>query len=221
LSEALAKLAGIFRAESPRVLSSLIFYTRDLELAQDALQNACEQAAIKWPEQDTPNNPAAWLYTLAKHRLIDKLRQQRSRRAEQTIALIHDSFNRDAGVPESAYSIPDERLRLIFTCCHPTLNEQARVTLTLKTLCGLSIKQIARAYLSSEIAITQRLTRARRKIRDGIAYEIPYGESLEKRLPSVLVVIYFIYNESYSVYETKHLLEPIRLEKPSVWDAYC
>lgn len=206
MSDASAKLARIFRAESPRVLSSLIYYTRDLELAEDALQDACEQAAIKWPMQGVPDNPASWIYTVSKRKLIDKLRQNSSRRAEQTLALISDSFSHDAGVSETAYAIGDERLRLIFTCCHPALNEQARVALTLKTLCGLGIKQIARAYLSSEIAITQRLTRARRKIRDGgIAYEIPDGESLEQRLPSVLAVIYLIYNESYSAYESQTL----------------
>jgi RNA polymerase sigma-70 factor (ECF subfamily) len=188
------------------VLSSLIYYTRDIELAEDALQDACEQAAMKWPQQGSPDNPAAWLHTVAKRKLIDKLRQGSSRKAEHTIGLIRDSFNHDAAMSESAYSIPDERLRLIFTCCHPALNEQARVALTLKTLCGLSTKQIARAYLSTEIAITQRLTRARRKIRDGgIAYEIPDGESLEQRLPSVLAVIYLIYNESYSAYESQTL----------------
>ena len=206
MSDASAKLAQIFRSESGRVLSSLIYYTRDLELAEDALQDACEQASIKWPEQGTPDNPAAWLYTVSKRKLIDKLRQRGSRRAEQTLALIRDSFSHDSTVAEATYPIPDERLRLIFTCCHPALNEQARVALTLKTLCGLSIKQIARAYLSSEIAMTQRLTRAKRKIRDaGIAYEIPGDETFEQRLPSVLAVIYLIYNESYSAYESQTL----------------
>jgi RNA polymerase sigma-70 factor (ECF subfamily) len=206
LSETSAKLARIFRAESGQVLASLMVYVRDLELAEDALQDACEQAIKKWSISGAPDKPGAWLYVVAKFKLIDKLRQRSSRQAQKTLRLIHDSSYQDQDATEADYLVPDERLRLIFTCCHPALNDEARVALTLKTLCGLSIKEIARAFLSSEVAISQRITRAKRKIRNaGIAYEIPDGLTLEQRLPSVLSVIYLIYNESYSAYEGQSL----------------
>ena len=213
------KLARIFRAESGQVLASLVYYSRDLQLAEDALQDACEQANNKWPVQGVPTNTGAWLHLVAKRKLIDKLRQQQSQQNLQKLQLIEESlYMQNDTVAETDYEVPDERLRLIFTCCHPALNEAAQVALTLRTLCGLEVREIARAYLTSEAAIGQRITRAKKKIRDaGIRYEIPSAEQLHIRLPSVLKVIYFIYNESYSAYEgqslTRHDLasEAIRL----------
>lgn len=213
------KLARIFRAESGQLLASLVYFSRDLQLAEDALQDACEQASNKWPVQGIPANTGAWLHLVAKRKLIDKLRQQQSQQNQQKLQLIEESlYMQPDTTAETDYEVPDERLRLIFTCCHPALNEAAQVALTLRSLCGLDVREIARAYLTSEAAIGQRITRAKKKIRAaGIIYEIPNGEQLKIRLPSVLKVIYLIYNESYSAYEgqslTRHDLarEAIRL----------
>jgi RNA polymerase sigma-70 factor (ECF subfamily) len=186
------RLARIFRAESGQVLASLVYFSRDLQLAEDALQDACEQASKKWPVQGIPENTSAWLHLVAKRKLIDKLRQQQSQKNEHKLQLIEQSmYIRSDITPETDYEVPDERLRLIFTCCHPALNEAAQVALTLRALCGLEVIEIARAYLTSEAAIGQRITRAKKKIRDaGISYEIPNAEQLNTRLPSVLKVIY-------------------------------
>jgi RNA polymerase sigma-70 factor (ECF subfamily) len=200
-------LARIFRAESGQVLASLVYFSRDLQLAEDALQDACEQASHKWPVQGIPTNTGAWLHLVAKRKLIDKLRQQQSQQNQHKLQLIEQSlYMLPDAEAEADYEVPDERLRLIFTCCHPALNEAAQVALTLRTLCGLDVREIARAYLTSEAAIGQRITRAKKKIRDaGISYEIPKAEQLNIRLPSVLKVIYLIYNESYSAYEGESL----------------
>jgi RNA polymerase sigma-70 factor (ECF subfamily) len=201
------RLARIFRAESGQVLASLVYFSRDLQLAEDALQDSCEQASKKWPVQGIPENTSAWLHLVAKRKLIDKLRQQQSQKNEHKLQLIEQSmYIRSDITPETDYEVPDERLRLIFTCCHPALNEAAQVALTLRALCGLEVIEIARAYLTSEAAIGQRITRAKKKIRDaGISYEIPNAEQLNTRLPSVLKVIYLIYNESYLAYEGRTL----------------
>jgi RNA polymerase sigma-70 factor (ECF subfamily) len=200
-------LARIFRAESGQVLASLVYFSRDLQMAEDALQDACEQASKKWPVQGVPENTGAWLHLVAKRKLIDKLRQQHSHQNQCKLRLIEQSLYLHVDTPaETDYEVPDERLRLIFICCHPALNESAQVALTLRTLCGLEVREIARAYLLSDTAIGQRITRAKKKIRDaGISYEIPNTEQLSIRLPAVLKVIYLIYNESYSAYEGQSL----------------
>lgn len=200
-------LARIFRAESGQVLASLVYWSRDLQLAEDALQDACEQATSKWPTQGIPANTGAWLHLVAKRKLIDKLRQQQSQKNDQKLRLIEESlYVQSDTTAEAEYEVPDERLRLIFTCCHPALNEEAQVALTLRTLCGLDVREIARAYLTSEAAIGQRITRAKKKIRDaGISYEVPNSQQLSVRLPSVLKVIYLIYNESYTAYQGRSL----------------
>jgi RNA polymerase sigma-70 factor (ECF subfamily) len=201
------KLARIFRAKSGQLLASLAYFSRDLQLAEDALQDAFEQASDKWPIQGVPKNTGAWLHLVAKRKLIDKLRQQQSQQNQHKLQLIEESLYRQSNIEsELDYEVPDERLRLIFTCCHPALNEAAQVALTLRSLCGLDVREIARAYLTSEAAIGQRITRAKKKIKDaGISYEIPKAEQLNIRLPSVLKVIYLIYNESYSAYEGQSL----------------
>jgi len=195
----------VFRAESGRVLAALVAYSKDLSLAEDCLQDACLQAIEQWPERGLPGNKGAWLLTVAKRRLIDRIRRQSHQSNEHVLALVADSLD-SAHSEEEQQAIPDERLKLIFTCCHPALSEQARVALTLRTLCGLTAREIARAFLTSEITMNQRLTRAKRKIRDsGIAYVIPEGGALAQRVSSVLAVIYLIYNESYSAYEGQML----------------
>ncbi len=210
----------MFRAESGRILASLMMHTHSVDLAEDALQDALVEAAEKWPKNGKPINQAAWLLTVARRRLIDRFRKESLRSARTTLEAIVDTQPDLEGLCESETPIPDERLRLIFTCCHPALAENARIPLTLKTLCGFSAREIARAFLTTEININQRLTRAKRKIRSaGIAYEVPEGEALKARLPSVLSVIYLIYNESYSAFEghaltqTKLAEEAIRLAR--------
>ena len=190
-------LARIFRAKYGQVLASLMYFSRDLQLAEDALQDAFEQANQKWPVNGIPDNPGAWLHLVAKRKLIDKLRQLNSQKDQHKLQLIEQSLYSDKNeTSETDYEVPDERLRLVFTCCHPALNEAAQVALTLRTLCGLGVREIARAYLTSEVAIGQRITRAKKKIRDaGISYEVPTKEHLQDRLPSVLKVLYLIYNE--------------------------
>ncbi len=197
-------LARTFRAESGRILASLMMLTRDIDLAEDALHDALVQASHEWQEKGTPNNPAGWLLTTARRRLIDHIRKEKHRSAEATLQAIVDTQPTNKEVEHDTFK--DERLRLIFVCSHPALAEDVRVPLTLKTLCGLSTREIARAYLSSEVAMNQRLTRAKRKIRDaGIAYEVPEGDALYERLASVLAVIYLMYNESYSAFEGQTL----------------
>lgn len=200
-------LTRTFRAESGQVLASLMYLSRDLQLAEDALQDACEQASKKWPVDGVPDNTGAWLHLVAKRKLIDKLRQQHIQTNQQKLQLIEQSlYTLTDTIAETDYEVPDERLRLIFTCCHPALNEAAQVALTLRTLCGLNIREIARAYVTSETTIGQRITRAKKKIKDTkISFEVPVAEQLTIRLPSVLKVIYLIYNESYTAYEGQTL----------------
>jgi RNA polymerase sigma-70 factor, ECF subfamily len=198
-----AALAGLIRSESGRVLAALIKKFSSFELAEDALQDAMEQAAKVWPKDGIPENGGAWLYTVAVRRAIDRLRRDKVRNSERTTQnLIDLAKDLDEIDPESAHDIPDERLRLIFTCCHPALSRDGQVALTLKTLGGLSAREIARAFLVSEPAMVQRITRAKRKIADaGIAYEVPDRAHTGARLASVLATLYLIYNESYSAFE--------------------
>ncbi len=202
----------VFRSQYGRLLSSLMTHANDIQLAEDALQEAFIQAMETWSDKNQPDNKRAWLLTVARRRLIDRFRRDsflhdKLHNNEATIQAITDCLHQDADVDvESDHPIPDERLKLIFTCCHPALSQEARIALTLKTLCGLSAKEIARAFLVSETTMNQRLTRAKRKIKQaGIAYTIPGKAALPERLPSVLSVIYLIYNESYSAFEGQTL----------------
>jgi RNA polymerase sigma-70 factor (ECF subfamily) len=199
-------LARLFRAKSGRILAALVSQCRDFQLAEDSLQDALVQASEYWQKNAPPHNPEAWLLTVAKRRMIDRLRQSKIHANEPMLAAIVDNMQVEQLDAESEQTIPDERLKLIFTCCHPALNQHARVALTLKTLCGLSAREIARAYLVSETTMNQRLVRAKQKIsKAGITYAVPKSEALAERLDSVLAVIYLIYNESYSAFEGQSL----------------
>ena len=189
-------LEDIFRREHGLVLSSLIKTFGDFDVAEEALAEAVASALETWPRSGTPVNPAAWLLTVARRKGIDRLR--RRRRLHERMALL---VGEDAALPmdPTDSSVPDERLRLIFTCCHPALSPEGQVALTLRTLGGLTTAEIARAFVTSESTMFQRITRAKNKIRlAGIPYQVPSAEQLPGRLESVLAVIYLIFNEGYS-----------------------
>jgi RNA polymerase sigma-70 factor (ECF subfamily) len=195
-------LTETFRANYGRLLAALLTVCQDMELAEEALQEAFVSATAQWPVEGTPNNPSGWLYQVAKRRLIDAIRKQSVRCREQAQFNITQALYDYGDESEQDYSIPEERLRLIFTCCHPALAMEARVALTLKSICGLSVKEIARAYLCSEDTMARRLSRAKQKIRKaGIQYSVPEDDELLGRLDSVLQVVYLIYNESYTACE--------------------
>ena len=201
MSEAPHALDRIFRAECGPVLATLIRVLGDFQLAEDALSDALAAALERWPEEGLPASPGAWLTTTARRKALDRLRHLRivdAKSSELALSMRLDQEARGRADNLEVWPVPDDQLRLIFTCCHPALSREAQVALTLQALAGMSIAEIARAFLVNEATIAQRLARGKQKIaRAKIPYEIPDRESLAPRLDAVLSVLYLIFNEGY------------------------
>ena len=204
-------LDQVFREDWGRVVASLVGFLRDIELAEDAAQEAFATAAERWPRDGLPPNPTGWLITTARNRAIDRIRRERTL-AAKTEQLERELRDRSEKTMDETATFPDERLELIFTCCHPALALDAQVGLTLRTLGGLSTEEIARAFLVSFETMSKRLTRAKHKIRDaGIPFAVPPDDLLPERLDAVLAVVYLVFNEGWGGGRIDLSAEAIRL----------
>ncbi|WP_020208183.1 RNA polymerase sigma factor [Gilvimarinus chinensis] len=225
-------IAHLYQQHSRQVLATLIRLLNDFDLAEEALHDAFASALKQWPQQGIPENPTAWLVSTGRFKAIDKLRKTHRETALTPEAIEWETQEQDT----DALHLPDDRLRLIFTCCHPSLNAEAAAALTLREICDLSTEEIANAYLTKPTTIAQRIVRAKRKIQTaGIPYEVPGKHELGERLPRVLQVLYLIFNEGYHASEGETLIrhqlaeEAIRLGRlltellpePEVYGLLC
>jgi RNA polymerase sigma-70 factor (ECF subfamily) len=200
---------SVYRSDSRRVFASLIRLLGDFDLAEEALHDAFAAAVDKWPTEGVPQNPRAWLVSTGRFKAIDAMR----RRARFDASLTELAERIETKTPDAAAiereGVEDDRLRLIFTCCHPALSAEAQVALTLREVCGLTTEAIAAAFLTGAPTVAQRIVRAKAKIRDaGIPYEVPSREDLPERIDSVLQVIYLVFNEGYSASSGASLTRP-------------
>jgi RNA polymerase sigma factor (sigma-70 family) len=208
---------AVWKIESPKIIGALTRMLRDVGLAEDLAQDALVAALEQWPEQGIPDNPGAWLMTIAKHRAIDRLRRN------QLLERKHQELGRELGeremtVPDLTAAIDDpvgdDLLRLVFIACHPVLSTEARTALTLRLLGGLTTQEIARAFLTSEPTVAQRIVRAKRTLSEAqVPFEVPRGTELAERLPSVLEVIYLVFNEGYSATAGDDWMRPALCEE--------
>jgi RNA polymerase sigma-70 factor, ECF subfamily len=209
-------LEQVFREDWGRVLASLVGYLGDVELAEDAAQEAFAIAAERWPRDGVPASPTGWLITTARNRAIDRIRRERTL-AAKTKQLERELRDESEDTMDETATFPDERLELIFTCCHPALALDAQVGLTLRTLGGLSTEEIARAFLVPFETMSRRLTRAKHKIRDaGIPFAVPPDHLLPERLDAVLAVVYLIFNDGWGGGRLELSAEAIRLGRSLV-----
>jgi RNA polymerase sigma-70 factor (ECF subfamily) len=192
------QIDAIYQAESRRVLATLIRLLGDFDLAEEALQDAFAAAVAQWPHAGVPANPRAWLVSAGRFKAIDGLRKQ-ARFDAKMATLAEDLQHQAEELPGESDSIEDDRLRLIFTCCHPALAFEARVALTLREVCGLTTEAIAHAFLTAPATLAQRIVRAKAKIREArLPYQVPERQALPERLDAVLQVVYLVFNEGYS-----------------------
>src|SRR6187200_1862602 len=192
-------LDALYRAESGRILATLIRLLGDFDLAEDAVHDAFAAALERWPQEGVPRNPRAWLISTGRFKAIDSLR--RRARFDASLRPLADQLGDGITQPDEIEEegVPDDRLRLIFTCCHPALPPDAQVALTLREVCGLTTEEIARAFLAPAPTLAQRIVRAKAKIKAAnIPYQVPARTDLPERLASVLQVIYLVFNEGYS-----------------------
>lgn len=207
--QVLENIETVYRAESRHILATLIRLLGDFDLAEDALHDAFRVAVERWPEEGVPSNPRAWLVSTGRFKAIDAIRRRVRFDAAQDELVTQFSSEKNNDSERDGVGIEDDRLRLIFTCCHPALAPEARLALTLREVCGLTTEAIAHAFLTTSTTLAQRIVRAKAKIKEArIPYQVPAAEDLTDRLDAVLHVIYLVFNEGYSASSGTSLTRP-------------